>query len=293
MIDYFLYTGCTTPVRLPSFEAATIKVLKKLGVELTFMTDANCCGAQYIESMSREGFAAMSGRILALAERFGKDVLTICGACSGSLKHIKHLLDEDPELRKEINELLADEGLEYTGKVKVKHLLQVLNEDIGMDAIREAVVRPYEGVALAAHYGCHLTRPFEIAQVDDPENPMIIDNIIEAIGGTAIQYAGKTRCCGGPLLSMDSDVSAIIGLEKIHNIKASGAMGVVTTCGFCDIQLTQVQFGEEMEATDRLPVLTLPQLVGAAFGMEEDELGIYLNKISPEAILETLQEVQT
>ncbi len=290
MKDYFLYVGCTTPVRLPSYEAATMAVLRKLGVETTFMRDSNCCGAQFVESMSREAFAAMSCRILALGERFGKDVLAICGACSGSLKHNKHLLDEDEALRSEVDELLAKEGLKYTGASKVKHLLQVLNEDIGIDKIRAAVVKPFEGVPLATHYGCHLTRPFEIAQVDDPENPMIIDDIIEAIGGTAIQYAGKTRCCGGPLLAMDADASGLIGLEKIENIRKAGAVGLITACEFCDIQLTQVQFGEGMAADIRIPVLTLPQLLGIALGIDEDVLGISLNKINPDSIISTAQE---
>jgi heterodisulfide reductase subunit B len=286
MKDYFLYTGCTSPVRLPAYEAATIKVLRKLGINIFEMEDANCCGAQYIESLSLKAFAAMSGRILAIAERYDKDIIAICGACSGSLKHTKHNLDHDEELRKEVNELLAEENLEYTGNVEVKHILQILNEDIGYEAIKRAVVRPLTGVRLATHYGCHVTRPYEIVQVDDPENPTIIDKVIEAVGGTPVDYPGKTRCCGGPLLAMDEAVSSKIGLEKITNMKSHGAQGVVTACSFCDIQLTQVQFGGDMEAEDRIPVMTVTQFLGYALGLSEDELGIYLNKISPEQILQ-------
>ncbi len=278
-------------MRLPSFESATIAVLEKLGIKLTYMRDANCCGAQYIESMSREAFTAMSGRILALAERFGMDICTLCGACSGSLKHAQHAMDHDEELKKEVNSILAEEDLEYVGDVRVKHLLQILNEDIGIDAIRKAVVNPYDNVPLAAHYGCHLTRPYEIAQVDDPEDPTLIDRIVEALGAKATNYVGKTRCCGGPLLAMDSDASTAIGLEKITNIREAGAQGVVTVCGFCNIQLAQVQFGGDLKAEDRVPVLTLPQLMGVALGVDEDKLGIHLNKIDPEQIVTAIQEV--
>ncbi|MHA1961410.1 MAG: CoB--CoM heterodisulfide reductase iron-sulfur subunit B family protein [Candidatus Thorarchaeota archaeon] len=290
-MEYFLYTGCTAPVRLPAYEASTIAVLTKLGVNLTHLRDANCCGAQYIESMSREAFTALSGRILALAERYEKDICTICGACSGSLKHAQHAMDHDEELKKEVNANLAEEDLEYVGKVEVKHLLQILNEDIGIDAIRKAVVKPYEELPLAAHYGCHLTRPYEIAQVDNPEDPTIIDKIVEALGATSTDYAGKTRCCGGPLLAMDEAASSMIGLEKISNIRAAGGAGLVTVCGFCDIQLTQVQFGGDLHPGDRIPVITLPQLMGVAMGIDEDKLGIYLNKIEPERILSATQEV--
>jgi len=288
MKEFVLYTGCTTPVRLPAYEAAVTVVLEKLGVRLIPMRDANCCGAQYVESVSHTAFAAMSGRILAIAESMDRDILAICGACSGSLKAVKHDLDKDEKLRAEVNDLLAEEGLKYTGTVEVKHLLQIFNEDIGYDAIKAAIVKPYHGVRLAAHYGCHVTRPPEIVHVDDPENPIIIDTIIEAAGATPVDYVGKTRCCGGPMLAMDEDVANKIGLDKIKNIRNENADGIVTACVFCDIQLTQVQFGETAGDEQKIPVLTLPQFLGPAMGIDFDSLGIQLNKIDPQAILQEM-----
>ena len=287
MKEFILYTGCTAPVRLPGYERAVQVVLEKLGVRLTTMKDANCCGAQYVESINHVAFAAMSGRILAIAESMDLDILAICGACSGSLKHIKHDLDHNEELRAEVNEILEEEGLKYTGTVEVKHLLQIFREDIGYDAIRSAVVNPYKDVRLAAHYGCHVTRPEEIVQVDDAENPTIIDRIIEATGGTAVDYTGKTRCCGGPLLAMDEEVGNAIGRDKIENIRNENVDGIVTACVFCDIQLTQVQFGDEAGNKPKIPVITLPQFLGPALGIDSDSLGIHLNKISPTPILES------
>ncbi|MHA1863768.1 MAG: heterodisulfide reductase-related iron-sulfur binding cluster, partial [Candidatus Thorarchaeota archaeon] len=162
MKEFALYRGCTTPVRLPSYEASVRVVLAKLGVNLVDMNDANCCGSQYIESINHTAFAAMSGRLLAIAEKMDMDILAICGACSGAMKTIKHELDNNKALKKEVNEILAEEGLQYTGKAEVKHLLQIFSEDIGYTAIREAIVRPYKGIRLSAHYGCHVTRPEEI-----------------------------------------------------------------------------------------------------------------------------------
>ncbi|MBD3406977.1 MAG: hypothetical protein GF411_12740 [Candidatus Lokiarchaeota archaeon] len=292
MKEYLLYTGCTTPVRLPNYEASVKATLEKLGIKICDFKDVTCCGAQFVESLNKRAFAAMSGRILALAEKQGKDILAICGACNGSLKHIKHELDHDKELRDEINELLKDEGLEYTGNVQVRHLLQVLRDDIGYEKIKEATVKPLSGVRLSAHYGCHVTRPHEIMQVDDPENPRSIDDIIEAIGGIAVDYAGKTRCCGGPMLAMDEELAGKIGMEKILNVKAASSEGIVTACVFCDIQLTQVQFGGNMSSEDRLPIITVPQLLGYVLGIEEELLGFDLNKISPSQILEKAQEVK-
>ncbi|TFG09795.1 hypothetical protein EU538_03940 [Candidatus Thorarchaeota archaeon] len=292
MREFALYLGCTTPVRLPQYEASVKAVLEKFGIELTTMKDANCCGAQYVESLSRPAFAALSGRILALAEREGLDILAICGACSGSLKTVKHELDSDRYLRSEVNDLLKDEDLEYTGNVHVKHLLQIFQEDIGYNAIEEAIVRPYKGIRLAAHYGCHVTRPYEIVQVDDPENPTIIDRIIEIAGATAVDYVGKTRCCGGPMLAVDEPVANKIGMEKIENLQNVGVQGLVTACVFCEIQLTQVQFGEGLDPKNRVPVLSLPQFLGPAIGIDMNALGTYLNKIPPDNIFASLAEAK-
>jgi heterodisulfide reductase subunit B len=286
MKEFVMYTGCTTPVRLPAYEASIKVVLEKLGIRTTLMKDANCCGSQYVESLSHAAFCAMSGRILALAESMDKDILAICGACSGALKTVKHELDTNSELRDEVNEILSEEGLKYTGTVAVKHLLQIFREDIGYDAIKSAVVRPYTGIRLAAHYGCHVTRPPEIVKVDDPENPTIIDKIIELTGATAVDYTGKTRCCGGPMLGMDPEVATKIGLDKIQNIRNEKVDGIITACEFCDIQLTQVQFDDLAGDAPKIPVIPLPQFLGPALGIDFAKLGINLNKIDPQAILQ-------
>ncbi|MHA1134953.1 MAG: CoB--CoM heterodisulfide reductase iron-sulfur subunit B family protein [Candidatus Thorarchaeota archaeon] len=286
MKEFVMYTGCTTPVRMPQYEASVRAVLEKLGIRITLMKDANCCGSQYVESVSHTAFCAMSGRILALAESMDKDILAICGACSGSLKTVKHDLDNNPELRKEVNEILEEEGLKYTGTVEVKHLLQIFREDIGYDAIKSAIVKPYSGLRLSAHYGCHVTRPPEIVKVDDPENPTIIDKIIEITGATAVDYTGKTRCCGGPMLAMDSEVATKIGLDKIQNIRNENVDGIITACEFCDIQLTQVQFDDLAGDAPKIPVIPLPQFLGPAIGIDFEKLGFSLNKIDPQAILQ-------
>ncbi|MHA1959888.1 MAG: CoB--CoM heterodisulfide reductase iron-sulfur subunit B family protein [Candidatus Thorarchaeota archaeon] len=290
MDEILLYRGCTTPVRLPAYEATTKLVLERLGMPTIDMTEATCCGAQYVESLNEMAFYALGGRLLAMADQEGKDILAICGACSGSLKHTKYALDNDESKKDELNSLLEEEGLKYTGKSQVKHLLQVIREDIGYRALERAITKPYDGVPLAAHYGCHVTRPHDIARVDDPENPSIIDKVIELAGGVPVRYAGRTRCCGGPLLAMDETAASKIGAEKIMNVRAAGALGVVTACAFCDIQLTQVQFGEGANGNERIPVLPLTQFLGPALGIDENSLGFHLNRISADPVLAALKE---
>ena len=291
MKEYVLFRGCIVPVRLPAYEAATILVLEKLGVNVVPLNNANCCGAQYVESLNESAFLALGGRILALVENEGKDLLTICGACAGALKHAKKLLDRRKRARADVNELLASEGLEYTKKVEVKHLLEVFEHDIGLERLRAAVVNPYNGIRLATHYGCYLTRPFDDLNPNGNETPTIIDEIIQVVGGQPVNYPQKTRCCGAPLLAMDEKLSGKVGMQKIRDIKDAGAEGVVTTCAYCDIQLAQVQFGGRWEKS-RIPVITLPQFLGPAMGILEDDLGMHMNRTSPGRILESLTEVR-
>lgn len=291
MTDYVLFRGCITPVRLPAYEAATILVLEKLGISSTPLNNANCCGAQYVESLNENAFLALGGRILALAEKEGKDILAICGACAGSLKHTKKLLDRRKRARADVNSLLATEGLEYTKKVKVKHLLDVFEHDIGLDRLKSAITNPYAGIRLAAHYGCHLTRPFDNLQIPGDEIPTIIDSIIRIAGGKPVEYPGKARCCGAPLLAMDEKLAGKVGLDKVRDAKAEGAEGIVTACTYCDIQLAQVQFGGRWEKS-RIPVMTLPQFLGPAMGILDDDLGMHMNRTSPSRILESLTGVR-
>ncbi|MFX1369870.1 MAG: CoB--CoM heterodisulfide reductase iron-sulfur subunit B family protein [Promethearchaeota archaeon] len=280
-----LYTGCTTPVRIPEYEASTKAVLEALGLLLMDIENANCCGAQFIESFNVMAHTAMSARILALAEKRGLDILAICGACSGSLKMTKHHLDTNEEARTEVNALLAEDSLKYTGKACVKHLLQVFREDIGFREVERNIVNPFSGIEIASHYGCHVTRPHDIMQVDNPEYPTILDRLVEIAGATPIDYSGKARCCGGPLLAMDQEASEMIGREKIENMKIAGAKGVITACAFCTIQLTQVQFGAGIDRDEIIPVLTLPQFLGSALNIDSDRLGLHLSRISPDRIL--------
>ncbi|MHA3964617.1 MAG: heterodisulfide reductase-related iron-sulfur binding cluster, partial [Candidatus Thorarchaeota archaeon SMTZ1-45] len=186
MRDYVLFRGCITPVRLPAYEAATILVLERLGISVTPLNNVNCCGAQFIESLNEPAYLALSGRILALAEREGKDIIAICGACAGSLKHAKKLLDRRKRVRLEVNLLLAKEGLEYTKNVNVKHLLDVFEHDIGVETIRSEITNPYTGVRLAAHYGCHVTRSFDDLNSISKDSPKIIDELIRVAGGRPV-----------------------------------------------------------------------------------------------------------
>ncbi|MFW9808229.1 MAG: CoB--CoM heterodisulfide reductase iron-sulfur subunit B family protein [Candidatus Thorarchaeota archaeon] len=291
MRDYVLFRGCSTPVRLPAYEVATNIVLDKFGISIGPLRNANCCGALFIESLNEKAFLALGGRLLALAEKTGKDLLAICAACAGSLKHVKKLLDRRKTARAEVNDLLAEEGLTYNRKVNVKHLLDVFQEDIGLERIESSITNPYDGIRLASHYSCYVTRPFENLHSSCAETPTIIDSIIQIAGGIPIDYPEKMQCCGAPLLAMNEKLAGKVGLNKVRHIKEAGGEGIVSACSYCDIQLTQVQFGGRWEKS-RIPVMTLPQFLGPALGILDDELGLHMNRTSPSRILGSLTGVR-
>ncbi|MFX1484406.1 MAG: CoB--CoM heterodisulfide reductase iron-sulfur subunit B family protein [Promethearchaeota archaeon] len=291
MQEYVLFRGCTTPVRLPAYEAATLQVLDKFGIIVELLNNANCCGAMYIEALNENAFLALSGRILALAGKLGKNLLTICGGCANSLKYSKKLLDRRKSARTELNSLLAEEGLEYSKDVKVKHLLDVFEEDIGLKKIESSIINPYRGIRLAAHYSCHLTRPLEQIHTHTAVHPTIIESIIRIAGGIPIEYPGKMSCCGAPMLALDEKLAGKVGLDKVRCVKEAGGEGIVTACSFCDIQLSQVQFGGRWEKS-RIPVMTLPQFLGPALGILGDDLGLHMNRTSPSRILSSLTGVR-
>jgi heterodisulfide reductase subunit B len=287
MKKILLFRGCTVPVLLSAYEAATNLVLEKFGIKVVPMNKANCCGSQYIEALNSKAFLALNGRILALAEAKGMDVLALCGACTRSLKSSKRLLDFDTKARNEVNSLLKSEGLEYTGCVNVKHLLDVIQDDIGLLTLKKALINPYSGIRLAVHYGCQVIRPNGAINLGDSESPTIVEDIIKLAGGIPVDYEGKYRCCGGPLSTIDKKLAGKIGREKIANIRDAGAKGIITVCAYCVVQLTHSQFSSRTAKT-KLPVMTLPQFLGPALGIIDDGLEIQMNRIDPSLLLESL-----
>jgi len=286
-----LFRGCIVPVLLPAYEAATIQVLERLGIKVTVLNKANCCGSQYVEALNQKAFLALNGRILALAEAKGMDVLALCGACTRSLKSTKSILDSNNRAKAEINTLLKDEGIEYSGSAKIKHLLEVIQEDIGMLSLKKAITNPYPGIRLAVHYGCQVIRPNSALNLTTTSAPTLVDNIVRLAGGIPVDYEDKNRCCGGPLSTIDKKLAGKIGREKINSIRASGAKGIITVCAYCDVQLTHAQFGSRA-GKSRIPVLTLPQFLGPALGIVDDDLGIQMNRISPSQLLDTLSAMR-
>ena len=276
MAKYAFFLGCIAPLRYPGIEKSTREVCKALGIELVDLTDASCCPAPgVIRAFNKKTWLAAAVRNLALAEKAGLPIVTICNGCYGSLFDAAHELKENPELLADVNKILAEIGMEYKGTTVVRHFAEVLYNDIGCDAIKAKITNPLE-YKVAAFYGCHFLKPSAIKELDDPENPHILDDLIEATGAKSMPRANKMLCCGagGGLKAAFGDVSKKFTQTNLENMKASGAQFIIDVCPFCHLQFD----GSQKDLGFNIPVLHLSQLMGLAMGMKADDLALAVHQ---------------
>ncbi|MFX1449671.1 MAG: CoB--CoM heterodisulfide reductase subunit B [Promethearchaeota archaeon] len=292
MKKYAYFLGCLTPNRYPGIEAATIKVLKMFDIDIVEMKGASCCPAPGVfGSFDLNTWMAIAARNLSIAEETDTDVTMTCNGCYGSLQETYHLL-EDPEKKAEVNEILGKIGREYKGTSKVRHVIELLVEDIGLEKIKERVVQPLTGMKVAVHYGCHFLKPSKVRGHGRAEVPHVVDDIIEAIGAESVDYKDKPMCCGagGGVRAAFKNVALSFTQEKIQNMLAAGADCVTTPCAFCHFQFDvgQIEINQELKTDFKLPVIFLTQLIGLALGIPPDEMGLYDNKTPVQPFLDKL-----
>jgi heterodisulfide reductase subunit B len=269
---------CFTFKGLASYEAASREVLKALGVDLVEEPDFKCCGYP-LKNYRFKAFVLSSARNLALAHGKSMDMVTMCSCCYGNLKHAEHALAEDPAMKEEINAALGREGLHYQDGVRVSHFLDVLHESMGVDGIAGRIVRPLKGLRVAVHYGCHLLRPKDVVQFDNPFAPTKLDRMVEATGAESVSWSAKLDCCGSPMMGINDELSMDLTEKKLASARRAGADCVCVVCPYCYRQFTRVQ---DMIVARRNPGFELPtilfqQLLGLALGIDESALCIEPN----------------
>ncbi|MEM3585840.1 MAG: CoB--CoM heterodisulfide reductase iron-sulfur subunit B family protein [Candidatus Jordarchaeaceae archaeon] len=286
---YAFFVGCTTLARLPSYEISVRKVAEALGIELVEMGGAGCCGTTHLKSIDRRTGLALAARNISIAEDMGMDIVTICNGCTEVLTDANAKLKEDVEIRNDVNSILSDVDCEFRGTVRVKHFVRVLSEDFGADKVEKYIVNSLNGLRVAVHYGCHLLKPFEIMNFDDPEDPNSLDKLVEIIGATSVEYPGKLDCCTAPLLTLRhrGDLAVSIAREKLSTVKKYADI-MVTVCPFCYLMYEQSQL-PPYESLN-VPIVHYPQLLGLAMGMEFQDLALSENRIDPSIIKKFLKK---
>jgi heterodisulfide reductase subunit B len=291
-MKYSLFLGCTIPARGRNYELSARKVAQKLGIELVDLENFICCGFP-IKSADQKSSMVLAAYNLALAQKRNMDVCTLCSSCASALTEATHLLQNDGDLRDEINKSLKGVGLQYDCNVKVRHFARILYEEIGQDEIKKHLQRSLHDLKIAIHYGCHYLKPSEIYDhFDLVEYPQTLDSLLALTGAKIVDYAFKKSCCGGPVLPVDEKTALSVAKEKLDSIADAGADALCLVCPFCSVMYdsNQKSIESEFETSYNIPVLYLPQILGLAMGFDRKELGLNLNVVKTKELLSRILE---
>ena len=263
-MKFAFFKGCKIPHFLPNYETSTRAILNSLDVELIDM-EFNCCGHQ-VKDQDYKSFIFSAIRNIALAEQQDLTILTPCKCCFGNLMHAQHDLQNDEQLKYEIKELLAKEGLEWSGKRNPKHLLSVLRHDVGINNIKKRVVKQLNSYKIATHYGCHALRPENVVKFDNPFAPTIFEDLVSVTGAETVQWSRRLECCGNPILEKNRELSVQLMKNKFEDAFYSGATHICTACTYCQIQFNSVRY-EEGLSSDYPDALLYTDLLKLSFGI--------------------------
>jgi heterodisulfide reductase subunit B len=288
MTRYAIFLGCTIPARQPNYELSARKTLEKLGVELVDLENFTCCCPPPIQSINLESAQAIAAYNICLAEEAGLNIVALCNGCFESLAMANAALKNDKDLKANVNQVLAKVGKEFKGTIEVKHFLQVLMDEVGLEKIKENVVKPLSNLKVAPFYGCHSIRPSKLLKLDDPERPQIFEKLLEAIGAESVEYRNKLKCCGGLLKGISDDTALTLAREKLVNTTKAGADCISTLCPFCFVALDigQLQVKTKFNEVYDMPILHYSELIALALGVDPEELALRSHKVKTEKVIE-------
>jgi succinate dehydrogenase / fumarate reductase, cytochrome b subunit len=285
------WPGCVSRGFTPELHGAMAKIAPLLDIEMVELDRASCCGAGVIAEHNQELADTLNARTFALAQQVDAAamMMNICSTCQGAQTECQERLDANAEYRGIVNRNLADEGLEYQAGLTNKNLLWLLVEDMGLDELRSRVKRPLEDLRVGPFYGCYIVRPTDRLGIDrDLPRDTYLHLVIEALGGTVIEYAGQYKCCGFPIITMNKEASLKQAGRHLGDAVDAAADCLVTPCPLCHLNLDLQQplaertVGRELN----MPVLHLPQLIGLALGLEPKELGMQRHVVKPATVID-------
>lgn len=262
---YSYFPGCTLATTAVDYDASGRAVAAALNLDLHEVPDWNCCGASFPLSAENVMSFIAPARVLIAAQHAGQDLATLCAVCFHVLKRSDSYLRKHPEAADRLNAFVT-EG-DYAARVKVRHLLGVLRDDVGWVAVRERVVAPLQGLRLAPYYGCLLLRPQAEMELDDPEAPSLLHDLLHALGADPVGFPRQAECCGSTLLVSAPEANQRLSAAVIDSARSAGAAIVITACPLCKFNLERAQEGRPQ--AEQLPVAYFTQAMAAAFGLPE------------------------
>lgn len=287
-MKFAYYPGCSATGTSADYEVSTQEVCRALGASLEELDDWNCCGSTPAHATDTELSAALCARNLSIAAGTGAEtLLTPCPSCLSNLRHAAHRM-EDPVFRNRVDQLLDEPSA--PAFPKVDSVMQALVETFGYDLIAQRATRKFTGIRLAPYYGCLMSRPAEIMNFGDPENPTMMEGLLEACGADVLDFPLKTNCCGASYGIPERSMTARLSGEILRVAQNMEADAIVVACPLCqmNLDLRQAQAAKAMDASFNIPVLYFTQVLGLAFGLGSDKLGLAKLCVSPAPLLDKL-----
>lgn len=283
------YPGCTLSTKAKGYDRSGRAVAAVLGLELEELPEWQCCGATFPLTLDDSMALIAPTRILYQAQQAGERVTTLCAVCFNVLRRSQALLKRDPEMLERINWFTEQE---YHG-VQVAHFLEILRDDLGWEALAEQVVRPLRlpplrggdggGLRVAPYYGCLLLRPYEEIGLDDPENPVILHDLVRALGAEPVDFPYSIECCGSYLTVKEPQVSETLSQDIVASAREHGAQVIITACPLCQFNLDYPQRETETGRTgNEIPILYFTQLMAVALGLPEETWGVEEHYVAPQ-----------
>jgi heterodisulfide reductase subunit B len=286
---YAYYPGCSAESTARDMHQSTLAVARALGIDLVEPKGWTCCGATAGHQTDRLLAVSLPAANLTKVQDLKLDMMVNCAACYNRMKVANHEISSHPTVRKGVREAL---DRDYDGSVKVRHLLEVLLEDVGLPAIKRAVKRPLNGLKVACYYGCLLVRPPKILKFDDPENPTSLDRLVTAMGGTSLEWPSKVECCGGGLSLSRTDVVVELTGSIIDMAASVGADCIAVSCPMCQVNLDlrQQDINKQTGKNYQIPIVYITQLLGLCLGIGPGELGFNKLMVPAANVLEKVNE---
>lgn len=287
MKQYTYFPGCSATGSAKGLGLSVEATAKPLGIELKELEDWTCCGSTPYGSINEDEAVVVAARNLALADKTGLDLVTPCSACFTTLNKSYIHLKEDEKFASQVNQALAVAGLEFNGSTRVRLLAEVIYHDITPEGLAQKVKKNLNGLKVASFYGCQMIRPYGF---DNPEAPDSLDKIVESMGGTAVNFPLKNRCCGGSLIITEEALALGMMRKIFANATENGAECIITPCPLCQTNLDAYQGSVNSKfGTDfHLPVLFVTQLIGLALGIDTLSLGLNTNIVSTAKVMDKI-----
>lgn len=289
-MKYAYYPGCSAESTARDQHMSVCQVAQALGIDLVELKGWTCCGSTPAHQTDRILSIALPAANLLMTQKLGLDMVVFCASCYNRMKVANREILTNTAIRHKVAKHL---GEDYNGKVRVRHFIEALVQDTGISELQRRFTHTLDGLKVAGYYGCLLVRPADVTGFDDPENPTLIDRLVDSMGGESLDWPNKVTCCGGGLAISRTDIVVELSNSVLEMAKSSGAECITVACPMCQINLDmrQSNISKTKHVSYEMPVIYITQLLGLCLGISWRKLGMNKCIVSPKPVIDVVKEL--